>query len=227
MIDALLIRTDQPAVRTADLPFDSHAMTRLAIATLTVTLALTAIPVAAQTRPASSARGFFVGAHLNSSSVKIDEFHEEAQSGGGLGLQVGYGFTRQVGLFLDLTGAALDERIGLGHVDLGVRYAFTGPTRRWVPTLELALTARALTEEDGATPEGGTGDITFSGGGLTFGAGIQYYTAPKWAIGASIKWTGGEFDDYTVDDVTVGNLGYEATSTRINLGITWFPMGGR
>lgn len=202
-------------------------MKRLTIATLIAALALGAGPLSAQTPLASSARGFFVGAHLTSSSIEVKEISEERESGGGLGLQLGYGFTRQLSLFLDLTGAALEEEVGLGHVDLGLRYAFTGPTRRWVPTLEVALTGRALVEENTELPDGSTGETSLNGGGLTLGVGIQYYLSPKWALGAAFKLTGGEFDEYTVDDVTLRNLNMEATSTRLNFGITWFPTGGR
>ena len=200
--------------------------------TLATVVAITALALGADSLPAqsplaSSARGFFIGAHLNGSSIRIEEFSDDTESGGGFGLQLGYGFTRQLGLFIDLTGAALDEQRALAHVDFGLRYAFTGPTRRWVPMIEVALTARGLVEENTELPEGGTAETSLAGGGLTFGAGVQYYVAPKWALGAALKWTGGEFDEYTVDDVTVGNLGIEATSTRFNFGITWFPMGGR
>ena len=208
----------------------NHArpMTRSRIAALSAALLLFTAPLAAQSPVASSTRGFFLGAHLNASSVSIDEdeFETEEESGGGFGLQLGYGFTSRLALFIEGTAAEIETDVALAHVDLGLRYAFTNPTRRWVPSLEVALTGRAIAEND-ADVEGETADVSLTGGGVTLGAGLQYYLTPKWAIGAAVKWTGGEFSDFTVDNVTIGDLDIDATSTRLNFGVTWYPMGGR
>lgn len=203
-------------------------MTRSTIAALSVALVLSAAPVAAQSPAASSTRGFFLGAHLNASSVTVNEpeFQVDDEGGGGAGVQLGYGFTSRLAFFVEGTGAEIDPDVALAHADFGLRYAFTSPTRRWVPSLEAALTGRAISEED-ADVEGQTADVTLSGGGFTLGAGLQYYMTPNWAIGAAVKWTGGEFSDFTVDNVTVGDLDIDATSTRINVGVTWYSKGGR
>lgn len=202
-------------------------MMRSTIAALYGAVLLSAAPLAAQMPAASSTKGFFIGAHLTGSSVTVEaDGEDEEQSGGGAGLQLGYGFTPRLALFIDGTGTVLEDDVGFGHVDFGVRYSFTSPTRRWVPSIEVALTGRALTQED-ADFGGGTGDVTLSGGGVTFGVGLQYYTAPKWAIGAALKVTGGDFDNYTVDNVTISGLDIDATSTRFNIGVTWYPMAGR
>src|SRR5688572_26030390 len=124
-------------------------MTRTTIAAALTAIVLSAAPIAAQTPTASSTKGFFIGAHLNGSSVTIDEpeFEDDA-NGGGLGIQLGYGFTPQFALFIDGTAAQLEDEVGFGHFDLGVRYAFTSPTRRWVPSIEAAFTSRALMKDD-------------------------------------------------------------------------------
>jgi opacity protein-like surface antigen len=192
-----------------------------------------AAPLAAQqtTVPASSTKGFFIGAHLNGSSVTGDDFSDgDSESGPGVGIQLGFGFTRQLAIVLDGTGAGLDvdgETVGLGHFDVGLRYAFTGPTRRFVPFVEAAFTGRALEQSDVDLDDGETGDVTFSGTGFTLGGGVQYYVAPKWAVGAGLKWTTGEFDTVKVDNVSVSDLGIDAKSARINFGVTWYPMAGR
>ena len=202
-------------------------MTRTTIAATLTALVLSAAPIDAQAPAASSTKGFFLGAHLNGSSVTIDESDfEEESNGGGLGIQLGYGFTPRIALFIDGTAAQLEDEVGFGHFDLGVRYAFTSPTRRWVPSIEAAFTSRALMKDD-AEIEGEVVDLEVLGSGLTLGFGLQYYTAPGWAIGAGLKFTGGEFTDVKVDNVTVEGFEIDATSTRFNIGVTWFPQARR
>ena len=203
-------------------------MTRSRIAVLSAALVLSAAPLAAQSPAASSTNGFFLGAHLNASTVSVneDEFDTEDEGGGGIGVQLGYGFTSRLALFVEGTAAEIESDVALAHADLGLRYAFTSPTSQWVPTLEAAFSGRAIAEEN-AELEGETADVSLSGAAFTLGAGIQYFMTPKWAIGATMKWTMGEFSHFTVDNVTISDLDIDATSTRFNFGVTWYPMGGR
>ena len=201
-------------------------MTRSTIAATLAALALSAAPLAAQAPAASSTKGFFIGAHLNGSSVTVEADEDETSSGGGAGLQLGYGFSPRIALFIDGTAAQLEDEVVLAHFDIGVRYAFTSPTRRWVPSIEAAFSGRALAEED-AEFEGETADVSLSGSGFTVGLGLQYYTAPSWAIGAGVKWTSGEFSSLKVDNVTVDGFEIDATSTRFNVGVTWYPQARR
>ena len=193
---------------------------------------LAATPLAAQgtALPASSTKGVFLGFHLNGSAVSGDDLTEDTESGGGLALQLGYGVTPRLAFVLDVTGAALkiqDDDVGFAHIDLLLRYAFTGPTRRLVPFVEGGLTGRGLAQENADLGNGIAGDVTLTGGGVTVGGGLQFHVTPKVAIGAGLKWTTGEFDRITVDDVSVKDLDIDATSTRFNIGITWYPMTGR
>jgi len=197
---------------------------------------LAAAPLAAQgtaqgaTLPASSTKGFFIGIHSGGSSISADDLSDDTEAGGGGGIQIGYGFTPQLALFVEGTGAVLDTDdgdIALGHADIGVRYAFTSPTRRWVPHLEAALSGRGLAQDDAVLDGGGIGDVSMGGVGFTLGGGVQYYAAPQWAIGAALKWTTGEFSEGEIDDVKVEDLDIDATSLRLNLGVTWYPMIGR
>ena len=63
-----------------------------------------------------------------------------------------------------------------------------------------------------------------SGVGFTFGGGVQYYVAPVLALGAGVRWTVGEFDTVKFNGMTVDGFKLDATSTRLNLGVTWRPM---
>ena len=208
---------------------------RTSVAALAALL-LAAAPAAAQTGDAgaavaSSTKGFFLGAHLNGTAIGADDLSDESETGGGLGVQLGYGFTRSLALVLDGTGSLMgsgDEEFTLGHFDVAIRYAFTSPTRRVVPFLEVGYAGFAAQQDD-AEIEGSTetGDLSLVGTGVMVGGGLQYYVSPKLALGLGLKWTTGEFTEAEIGGVRLEDLGIDATTTRVNLGLTWYPGGGR
>jgi opacity protein-like surface antigen len=209
-------------------------MTRFgwAIAATVVLAGATQLP--AQGIPAaSSTKGFFVGANLNQSSVTIDDPDSgtsDTESGAGLGVQAGFGFTPRIAFVVDLTGARIDsdgEEFTLGHFDLMVRYAFTGVATRFVPSLEVGYSGVAMMADDVSFDGTTTGDLTFSGTGFTLGAGVQYYMSPSFALGLGAKWTSGEFDEIEYAGESMSGLGVDMSSTRFNIGFTWYPMAGR
>lgn len=192
---------------------------------------LVAAPAAAQSTatPVSSHKGFFLGAHLNNSSVSSDDLFEDSENGGGAGIQLGWGFTPRLSLFGEATVARLSDSegdAGFSHVDIGVRYAWTG-ARKWVPSLEAAFTGRGIASDDVELEPGVVGDLRITGAGFTLGGGVQYFFTPKFAVGAQLKWTGGKFDKYEFDGEEVDGLDADATSTRVNIGVTWYPMGAK
>jgi opacity protein-like surface antigen len=98
-----------------------------------------------------------------------------------------------------------------------------------VPFIEGGISARVAGQDDieVVDEEGGASqevDLEISGGGFTFGGGIQYHVAPAWALGAGLKWTVGEFSTVKVNNVSVDGFELDATSTRLNFGVTWRPM---
>jgi hypothetical protein len=46
-------------------------------------------------------------------------------------------------------------------------------------------------------------------------------------IGASLRWTTGEFSTVEFNNVSIDGFELDATSTRLNLGVTWRPMVGK
>ena len=205
-------------------------MRRLSLLAASVAL-LAAAPLAAQAPPlpASSTRGFFAGAYLSGVSIDSDVTFGSA-SASGLGLLAGFGFSPHFAVLLDGSAGALDSDEAsdatLVHFDILARYAFTDATRRFAPYVEGGITGIALIEEDVDLGLGPTEQAT-SGGGFTLGLGAQYYFSPKWAIGASLRWTSGQFTQVEANDVTISNLEIDARSTRFNLGITWYPTPNR
>ena len=77
---------------------------------------------------------------------------------------------------------------------------------------------------DDATVDGDdVGDINFSGGSFSLGGGVGYYVTQKVAVEALIKFTAGRFEDRNIGNVTIHDLDIEATSTRIKIGVAWWP----
>ena len=197
---------------------------------------LAVAPLAAQNASPVLVRntGVILGVAANVSSINSEDLTDGTDTGGGLDLRAGYAFTRNLALVLGLTGAAVDgegDTYGLGHFDLGFRYSFANPQRALVPYLEVAGTLRVLSQEDSEPPPGSdvttTEDLVISGAGFTFGGGLQYFIAPAWALGADLRFTNGEFSDVEYGDVTVDGFEFDATTTRLSLGISWFPQRQR
>jgi hypothetical protein len=176
----------------------------------------------------AGAKGFFLGAALNGSTLSADDLDEESESGGGLFLQLGWGFTPQLALFLEGSGAAMQsdgESWLFSHGDLGLRYHFAGAGRRFVPFVDGGFTAWSGLQDD-AQLGNQTGELEISGAGFTVGAGFLYFFTSRMALNTQLKFTKGEFNEVRFENVSVEGLDIDATSGRFNIGLTWF-LGGR
>jgi opacity protein-like surface antigen len=192
-------------------------------------LAAGAADVSAQARSTTS--GFHLGAGLNFSSIKVDadediEIDSERESGGGINLTAGYNFTPQFGLVIHLAGANISSDggdYGLGHADLAGRFSIANPASALVPYLELGVSSIALVDE----ADNGE-DVTVSGTGFTGAAGLNYFFSPKLALDANLRFSMGELDTIKIggNSQTVDE-GVDVTTARLNVGISWFPGGGR
>lgn len=186
---------------------------------------LAATPAAAQN---STTRGFSVGAHLQAASLTVED--DDPAGGGGLGVRAGYGFNRNFTVYLEADGIAFDvenpELEGewaMAHVDLGVRYNFANSLRRWVPFLDAAIGARAVSVDDATSDGADVGTLTFNGGALSVGGGISFFVSQTFALETLVKFTGGKFEEIEVGDVAVRNLDIDASSFRFKLGVSWWP----
>ena len=188
---------------------------------------------AAQTAAApirSNTEKLMLSLAIGGTSIKSDEFENESESGGGFSMQLGWGFTRLFTLLVDASGSVMgddDDEFVLGHGDLLGRFHFANPQRQWVPFVEGGISGRVAGQDDiTIVDENGSQevDLEISGGGFTFGGGIQYHVAPAWALGAGIRWTVGEFSEVKINNVSVDGFELDATSTRLMFGVTWRPM---
>lgn len=197
---------------------------------LLLAAALPAVAQAQRSTPVFGAKGLFLGAALNGSAIKLDEFSDDndgdTDSGGGLALFGGWGFTPQLALFVEASAASIDsegETWTLAHADLGLRYHFTGATRKFVPFVEGAITGRLGSFEDIDFDDEDGVDVELTGGGVTLGGGFLYFFNKSLGLSTDLKWTTGEFDKVKVGNVSVDGLDIDATTSRFNLGLTWFP----
>lgn len=173
----------------------------------------------------STTRGFVIGGHLGGASLTVEG--SDRSNGGGGGIVVGYGLNRSFTLFVQLDGSSVDvrnqEAVGgqwsIAHADFGVRYHFANSLRSWVPYLQGAFTGRAVRVTELPADQ----EVEFSGGAFTLGGGVMLYPSQTFAFDLGLLFSGGEFTDVTVGQTTQGGLDLDASSSRFNLGIVWWP----
>ena len=188
-----------------------------------------AAPALAQGVERSNTKGFMLGFALNGTSIKGED-DNEPDKGSGATLQLGYGFNRSFTGFIDMSGVLLDGDQGDGDVTLaqiflGGRFNIGTSDKRWIPFLDGGLGARSLEQKDVqfCDPTCTTSDVSFSGAAFFLGGGLSFYMTRSLALTGAVHWGVGEFSDVKVDNVTVSGFEADATTTRLNLGITWYP----
>ena len=168
----------------------------------------------------SRARGFFIGGAFEGTGVAFEN-NDGVDSGAGVGLTLGYGFTQNFALYGQLSGASVDDApgsYGLGHFDLGLRVHFLAPAKTVVPFVQGGLSGRAMTQR---TVEG---DLAVGGAGVAFGGGINVHFKPALALSTGVTWSVGSLGDATLNGNPVPFQSFDMTSARIHVGIIWFPQ---
>ena len=202
---------------------------RIVERTFTLALVTSFLAVGSASAQKSTTRGFTLGAHLQGASLTVES--GEQNTGGGGGLRVGYGFNRIVTLYFQADGGqievedsnALTGTWTLAHADLGARFHLANSLRRWVPYLDAAVTARAVSVADAVVEQQAADDVSFSGGAFTAGGGLMVYLKETLALDLELKWTTGEFSQIDVGNLSVSGLDIDAQSTRFNVGLAWWP----
>ncbi len=171
----------------------------------------------------SDTRGFSLGLFLQGASWQREDVGDDDdwEGGGGAGLTLAYGFNHTVTAYVSANGSVIDPDFGdeysLGHVDLGVLLHLASPRQPFRPYFDLALTGRA------AEYEIGPADVEVSGGGFTFGGGLKWFPSRPVALDLGLKITVGELERIEVGDLD-RDIEVDATSSRLHLGITWYPQ---
>jgi hypothetical protein len=196
---------------------------------LAILVALPCATVRAQSSSRSHSSGFFLGVGVESVGISTEQATGErvSESGTGLGLVLGYGFTPRWAAYAHASSTQMDaanaSSYALTHFDLGARVHFrTGPNAV-VPFVQFGLSARG--EAQKITDATGTYDVAASGGGFSIGAGANAHINPRFAATASLAMSIGSFTSYKVRGQEQNFSAVDATSTRLHLGLTWFPGG--
>jgi len=206
--------------------------TRLGTTTLAVAVTLAILSGTEAAAQSSTTRGFLLGAHLGAATFQPESGNRS--NAGGAGIVIGYGVNRSLTLFFQADGAEFDvdsqgdDLTGtwsMAHADLGIRYHFANSLRRWVPYLQGSFTARAVNLTDIPEVSVFAGEeVRFTGGALTLGGGVMFYTSRSFAVDLGLLFGGGRFTDVTVGNTTqTGLVDIDAQSTRLNIGVAWWP----
>lgn len=182
-----------------------------------------------ETSPRSNTTGLLAGLFLNGNSIDSDEL-DDSNTGGGFSAQLGWGFTPMFTILVGVSGAEMSddpENFGLVHLDLLGRFSFRSGEHAFVPFLEVGMSARAAGQDDaiiGVNGSSQSGNLEMAGGAFTFGGGFHYFVAPTVALGANLQISTGKFSTVEIDNVEVEGFELDATSSRLNLGLTWYPV---
>ena len=187
---------------------------------------LLALPATAQV---STTRGLTLGLHASGGSLSIES--QDRENAGGGGFHIGYGFNRRITIFAQADGADFDEQSTgaiegawtMGHFDLGLRFHFANSLRRWVPYLQGSFGARAVSVSDPLVNGNPREEVGLSGPSLTLGGGLDFYFTETLALDVQLLFTGGEFTTIRVDRVSVDGFDFDASSSRLNIGLAWWP----
>lgn len=197
---------------------------RLGVAMISLALATFATSSHAQ-QLRSGTTGLTIGGGLLGSAVSTNFGNTtETESGSGLNLEVGWGFTPRLTAFLGINGSAIDSEVEytLGQADLGLRYMFRGTDKQARPYVEGALAARTINAD--VTDGFETVTIKANSSGVTLGGGVQIFFNPKFALDLGAAYTFGSFTEWTANGENIPFQDVDATSTSVRVGLRFWPM---
>lgn len=194
-------------------------------------------------------KGLMFGLHLNGTTIATEDedngvasAKKQRASGGGLGAQVGWGFTRWLMVYAGADAAKVEIEGVTGfdddneqpdytliHGDVGVRFSFPSAKHGFVPYLNAALTARVA----GADLDDEDEKVSISSNGISVGGGLQYFFTPKWALDVGLQLSTGKFTEIEAGGIKLDldELGIDVKNTnsaRVNIGMKFYPhFGGR
>ncbi|HEX8322153.1 outer membrane beta-barrel protein [Longimicrobium sp.] len=178
----------------------------------------------------SDTRGWMVNVHVAGTATGGAGQDAEMRRGGALGVAVGYGFSDRLALLLSADGGrvkypgpVMADGGATGSydqltIDIALRASFLDEHSPLRPYLASGITGVA------ESPRPDDAGIVTSGGGITIGGGLQYFTSSRVAIDAGLLVTAGSFTGFEVDgEKHEYDEGLGFSHSRLQLGITWHP----
>lgn len=169
-------------------------------------------------------RGVQIGLYGGYTSWDLDDIEGttfEKENGFTYGGSFGWGMSDWLGLFtrVDLTTISPEDldSYKVTHWDIGVRAVpmLFGPTIRPYAETYGAFRFIELTEPNGF-------EISASGPGFGFGAGLYAFITGQFAVNAGLGGTFGNLEEVSFGGFPL-DVDVAATSLRFAAGVTWFP----
>lgn len=179
----------------------------------------------------SSSERFWIGLGLEGTGLLAnDALNSGTDSGRGIGLSLGYGFTPRWSLYSVLSGASMTASdfsgtYALGHFDVGTRVHFGNESSRVRPFVQAALSGRVVTQDFYVGSR--AYKVEAGGAGVSFGGGLNAHFTPALAFSGAVTWSAGNFSVYKVNGIEVPSDSPGVTSARVHLGLVWLPGGRR
>lgn len=176
-----------------------------AVALAVLSLAACAGPMAQSSTQPSSGGGFGVAAGLQQSVLSDDN---SEYSGPGSNIELAYDFTPRFGAFADVGGVGLEESTDseltadATYWNLGARYTFDAPGRRFVPYLQASYATLSL-DQQYCDDFAGCFDSEANAAGFGWGGGLRFHFTPSFALDGGIRMMAGTFTEVEVDGETV------------------------
>jgi hypothetical protein len=182
-------------------------------------------------RPRSVTQGLKLQLRGFGGSLTPDFDGDREDEGGGVGLTVGWGFSRNWLAFLSWDGMLVDVLTDPGEFDYGletenagVRYTGGEPARRWLWYVEGGVSWNRLWMDSLNAETRGWMHQQHEGIGRFVGGGVQYHLGPAWALDIGLRWDAATFGEFEVDSRPVDREPYDMNGYRATFSIAWYPM---
>lgn len=176
----------------------------------------------------SSTDGLFLHARMGGHGLDANDLADD--TGSGIGLRLGYGFSDLFTLYGGIELAVMnggegfagfeDDKYGMVLIEVGSRFHFRRG-KQFVPFADAALSVVGLGYEGDGIHQ--NKDVVYSGAGVSMGGGLLYFISPILAIEAGASFTPGSLMELSIDgstsDVNVGMKGI-----RMMLGVSVYPF---
>ena len=179
-------------------------------------------PTTASGAAAARSGGGFLAA-LRAHGMGYSDADDDAFSGSGGDLTVGYGVTPSIAVTLGLAGSTgsgsgstpSEVSLSLGEVSLGGRFSFGGSGAALVPYAGVRLAFQAATYE--LNTAAGVVSLDYAGGGGAIEGGVQYFFTRSLGIDAGLSATFASLTTEGREDAV------SASTVRIGIGLAYRP----
>lgn len=181
-----------------------------------------------QVRQRSALKGFNAAAQFHTlgwTSKYFQVLDENASSGLGGGLRLGYGITELIEPYFGFDFTSMDkdnidaETFSMTHLDLGVRFNFAGTVHRFRPFVEGGYSFLKAKLNNVAN-NGQYVNLEITGGKPHVGGGISFFPTTAISIFAKGIFTVGKKSSATIDGVDIIDKP-DVTTFRVSLGVNF------